>query len=36
MTRFLLRSPYAPLAVQAVIAAATVTQLVLAMNGVVS
>lgn len=35
MTRFL-RSPYFPLAVQAVIAAATVTQLVLAMNGVVS
>lgn len=35
MTRFL-RSPYSPLAVQAAIAAATVTQLVLAMNGVVS
>lgn len=34
MTR-LLRSPYAPLAVQAVIAAATVIQLVLAINGVV-
>ncbi len=35
MTRFLRSSPYFPLAVQAVIAAATVTQLVLAMNEVV-